>query len=84
MSANLPITFEEVAFASTRVTEHTEWTFATVTDSQGASACSEITCGRLTGEVASMVSESIAVLKGTEIADERRIDDLLGLEPCLL
>ena len=84
MSANRPVTFEGVAFSSVRVTEHTEWTFATVFGNEGAPACSEITCGRLTGEVARTVSESMAVLKGTKIADERRIDDLLGIGLCQL
>ena len=78
--ANEPVHLDRVEFASVVATERTEWTFARIRDSAGASADVELTAGDLTSEVVRLVAEAAASLKGAPIADEADVPTLRGLD----
>ena len=75
-----PVQLARVDFASVVVTERTEWTFARIHDTAGASAEVELTAGDLTGEVVRLVADAVAFLSGSPIAVEADIPAMLGLE----
>ena len=75
-----PVHLDRVEFASVVATERTEWTFARIRDSAGASADVELTAGDLTSEVVRLVAEAAASLKGAPIADEADVPTLRGLD----
>ena len=74
-----PIRLDRVEFGSVVVTPRTEWTFACIRDSAGAFADVEITAGEPTGDVARLIVEGIAALRGASIAGEADVPRLLGL-----
>ena len=74
-----PIRLDRVEFGSVVVTPRTEWTFARLRDAAGAFADVEITAGEPTGDVARLIVEGIAALRGASIAGEADVPRLLGL-----
>ena len=74
-----PVRLDRVEFGSVVVTPRTEWTFACIRDSAGASADVEITAGDPTEDVARLIVEGIAALRGATIAGEADVPRLLGL-----
>ena len=74
-----PIRLDRVEFGSVVVTPRTEWTFACIRDSAGASADVEITAGDPTEDVVRMVAEAVDSLRGATIAGEADVPRLLGL-----
>ena len=79
-----PIRLDRVEFGSVVVTPRTEWTFACIRDSAGASADVEITAGDPTEDVVRMVAEAVDSLRGATIAGEADVPRLLGLGERLL
>ena len=75
-----PVHLDRVEFASVVATERTEWTFARIRDSAGASADVELTAGEHTGEVVRLVAEAVASLRGAPIASEADVPAMLGLD----
>ena len=61
-------------------TPRTEWTFARFRDRGGAAADVEITAGEATEDVARLVAEAVASLRGEAIAREADVPRLLGLD----
>ena len=73
------VRLDRVEFGSVVVTPRTEWTFARLRDAAGAFADVEITAGEPTGDVARLIVEGIAALRGASIAGEADVPRLLGL-----
>ena len=75
-----PVRLDRVEFGSVVVTPRTEWTFALLRDVGGAEADVELTAGDSTAEVARLVVEAVATLRGGAIAGEADVPRLLGLD----
>ena len=75
-----PVRLDRVEFAAIVVTPRTEWTFARVRDVEGATAEVEITAGNLTADVARLIADGVASLRGAAIAGEADVPRLLGLD----
>ena len=75
-----PVRLDRVEFGSVVVTPRTEWTFARLRDVGGAEADVELTAGDSTAEVARLVVEAVATLRGGAIAGEADVPRLLGLD----
>ena len=75
-----PVRLDCVEFAAVVVTPRTEWTFARVRDVEGATAEVEITAGNLTADVARLVADGVASLRGAAIAGEADVPRQLGLD----
>lgn len=78
------IRIDYVRFSSVNVTDHTEWTFAELSDTQGAETVVELSCGEGTGRAVALFAEIAATLKGKEIVDESSMVEVLGLNPSQL
>ena len=75
-----PARLDSVEFGSVVATPRTEWTFARLGDAGGASADVEITAGEPTADVARLLAEAAASLRGEAIAREADVPGLLGLD----
>ena len=75
-----PVRLDSVEFGSVVATPRTEWTFARLRDARGASADVEITGGEQTADVARLLAEAVASLRGEAIARECDVPALLGLD----
>ncbi len=75
-----PVRLDRVEFAAIVVTPRTEWTFARVRDVEGATAEVEITAGNLTADVARLVADGVASLRGAAIAGEADVPGMFGLD----
>lgn len=75
-----PVRLDSVEFGSVVATPRTEWTFARLRDVNGAAADLEITAGEPTPDVAGLVAEAVASLRGEAIARESDVPGLLGLD----
>ena len=75
-----PVRLDSVEFGSVVVTPRTEWTFARLRDTGGEVADVEITAGEPTADVARLIAEAVASLKGVAIAREDAVPGLLGLD----
>jgi galactonate dehydratase len=78
------IKLDTIEFASVRVTQRTEWTFAILTDDEGVTSIAEITRGEATGEAVRLLAELLARLKGRPLASEMGIGRVLGLSTAQL
>ena len=75
-----PVRLDGVEFAAVVVTPRTEWTFARVRDVEGATAEVEITAGNLTADVARLIADGVASLRGAAIAGEADVPGMFGLD----
>ena len=71
---------DRVEFGSVVVTPRTEWTFARLREVSGVEADVELTAGDSTSDVARLVAEAVASLRGAAIAGEADVPRLLGLD----
>ena len=78
------IRFDRITFASVRATERTEWTFAEISDSRGATALVELTCGEATARAATLFAELSETLRSRGVADESEVADALELHAARL
>ena len=78
------IRLNPITFASVRATERTEWTFAEVSDSRGATALVELTCGEATTRASTLFAELSETLRSRVVADESTVADALGLDAARL
>ena len=75
-----PVRLDRVEFGSVVVTPRTEWTFARLREVSGVEADVELTAGDSTSDVARLVAEAVACLRGAAIAGEADVPRLLGLD----
>ena len=78
------IRLNPITFASVRATERTEWTFAEVSDSRGATALVELTCGEATARASTLFAELSETLRSRVVEDESAVADALGLDAARL
>ena len=71
-------------FASVRVGDHTEWSFAELTDADGVTAAAEITCGDLTADVAGALAAMVEELAGRDLPGEGEVAELLSMSAAKL
>ncbi|MCI0440869.1 MAG: hypothetical protein L0177_17315, partial [Chloroflexi bacterium] len=78
-----PVRLNRLEFASVRAAERSEWVFAKLSDSDGATAITEITSGESAKVIARLV-ESFDTLRGKHIADESQVEAALRLDTAAL
>lgn len=75
-----PVRLHHVDFAAIDVTPRTEWVFARIWDTDGASAEVEITAAGLTEGVVEQVDHAVGLLRGTPIAAEDDVPIMLDVD----
>ncbi|MCH7786910.1 MAG: hypothetical protein IIC22_05310 [Chloroflexi bacterium] len=74
------VRIDNVRFSLVKVTEHTEWTFAELSDTHDAATVVELTCGEGTGRAVALFTELAAMLRGKDIVDESSMVEVLNLD----